>query len=346
MCAIPDLSSAITELAAAAARRRHKRPSARNFAVYHAVFVSGHEQSAVAERYSISQPRVSAICRQVRRWLSEHEPAERGETQGTGRKRVERHLARERYLTLYAYSLRFLERSQKELTTITRRFGDVQGAGGERSIRDDQHTERAQRAEAQWMRLAMRATDRLWELGELDEPQAGEGRGAAKQSSDTSALLEALSALRQEAARQGRIAGSDADSLADHRAAAAAMLAELLEQMPAEVASEVAGKEAAPEPTAEVETATSNAAVDEDVVAAAPGREDERCKCYELRANNSPTEAEEEQPWAAASGGGQTTCDEPPADWDAADDNELQRAEFSDITAPAEASPQLCADVA
>jgi hypothetical protein len=107
----PEVSTVLPGLAQAARRRR--RPSERNLKIYEQVHVIGNDQSALAAEHGISQPRISAICRQVQRWLSARSPAVRGEPQAAGR----------------------------------------------------------QRAEAQWMRMAMRATDRLWELGELEEPQ-------------------------------------------------------------------------------------------------------------------------------------------------------------------------------
>ncbi len=186
-------------------------------------------------------------------------------------------MAKRRYQTLYYYSLRFLERSQKELMTMTTRFGERGNEGTDQTIR-------AQRAEAQWMRMAMRATDRLWELGELEEPQ-GEAPAQTSSSREEPEMHEKPIATpgspRQAEATAAEPAATDGERCKCYAAAAHNSAGEAAVMQPAVVASD-----------------EQEATCDEELaaVAATNGAQNERATFADITVSPSATALQEPRP--------------------------------------------------
>jgi len=175
---------------------RPRRPSQRNQMIHASIRFAGRDQSEVAAEFGISQPRVSVIVRQVERWRRLHTPAELDEPHGAERQRLERWLARQRYETLYAHALRFLEHSQRDLMTMSDQWKE-----GSHNASDQ--TRRSQRAEAQWMRIALQATKEMVELGEWDEPQEDAN---TERLGAVAGVVQLLTRVREAAVREGRVA--------------------------------------------------------------------------------------------------------------------------------------------
>jgi len=139
--------------------RPRRAPSARNLEIYAQVKIRGCRQSDVAGEHKITQSRVSRIVAQVEAWRLESNAA-LDSVNDNDRRRHDRWLARERWETLYQVSLAELEASRRTLET--ERSGTRDG----KDFRET--TRREQRSNVQWMKTALKATENLLKLSELE----------------------------------------------------------------------------------------------------------------------------------------------------------------------------------
>jgi hypothetical protein len=115
-----EISLLVNQLVKSTASRRRK-PSPRCLKIYEAVRVRNEPQLSVACEHDVSQQRVSAICRQVERWLRQDNPHQ---PQADEQRRTERWLARRRLEEVHGWSLQGLARSGKTLQTVVTRMTD------------------------------------------------------------------------------------------------------------------------------------------------------------------------------------------------------------------------------
>jgi hypothetical protein len=267
---------------------RPRRPSERNRMIHQSIRLLGKHQRDVAAEFGVSQPRVSAIVKQVERWRSLHTPAELDEPQGAERQRLDRWLARQRYETLYVHALRFLEHSQRELMTISDQWKDGTTEG-------HAHVSRSQRAEAQWMRIALQATKEMLLLGEWEEPEAN---ATSARLGEVAGVVQMLTRLRQAAVREGRVADEGSP-----RETVEMLLRGLVgEQAAADAAQDSAG---AAMPAA---TSVSTTSVRQNP-SLPNAKRDKRDKCdAPERQNGAVTKPQEARPVAATGVGAKTSA--------------------------------------
>jgi len=139
--------------------RPRRKPSRRNLEIYAQVKIRGCRQSAVAGEHKITQSRVSKIVAQVEAWRLESNAA-LDAVGSSDRRRHERWLACQRWEELYQVSVAELAASRRTLETERK---------GTRAGKDFQETtRREQRTNVQWMKTALKATEKLLALSELD----------------------------------------------------------------------------------------------------------------------------------------------------------------------------------
>jgi hypothetical protein len=146
----------------------------------------------VAARLGLSQRRISQICQQVDRWRNSLR--QRSEEEAVA---AERKFAGQQLDQVYVQAIRELERSQK---VVERRHG--MKAGKPWSV----ETIRDQPADAQWLRLALKAVERHAELDAMSRSSA-----AGDVPSDRVELLLAeLAELLARGSSEGSSSSSEA----------------------------------------------------------------------------------------------------------------------------------------
>jgi hypothetical protein len=134
--------------------RRKPSPSQRDQELYVLYQTTGMTQDELAEKYRLTQCRVSQIVRRVEKWRAEINPQPHDLTPAGGKtpveqRRLDRWLERERSEAIIKQALRNSERPQQVKTTKT-------GPNGE------EVTIRELPTSPQWLRLAQRANEQLF----------------------------------------------------------------------------------------------------------------------------------------------------------------------------------------
>ncbi len=97
-------------------RAKH-RPSERNQLIFREVRVLGHSQAGVAQRFGVSQVRVSQICRQVDRWQAWVAAHRRPPADQAQQERLNLLADRERCERIYLAAVGRILRSEERLIT-------------------------------------------------------------------------------------------------------------------------------------------------------------------------------------------------------------------------------------
>lgn len=132
--------------------RRKRPPSARDQALFDLRHAKGWTQGRIAKEHKLSQSRVSQILRRVAAWREAERPGNEAELAGE-QQRHQRRLEQARHQELFDRSLRELDATPEEVTTI-RRIHRGQAVVCET-------TTRQQLPSVQWLKLALRAAEAL-----------------------------------------------------------------------------------------------------------------------------------------------------------------------------------------
>jgi Sigma-70, region 4 len=174
--------------------RKKRAPSMRDQAILVAYRVEGRTQEDLAEKYRLSQRRISAIISRVERWRADVIPAAEGELDRKQRERFERWAERERLQGIQSRAMRAYDTQPTELKTV--REGHRDG----KPFREE--TTRQLPPNVQLLKVALRASV---DLGKLNDKPPLETNNAKESRQRFWQACELILDLRREAAERGEI---------------------------------------------------------------------------------------------------------------------------------------------
>jgi len=143
--------------------RAKREPSPRDLAIYAARHSLGWTQEQLAEKYEVSQRRISAILKRVEAWRGNTRPEEQGELDPAARQRLERYLERERNQAIYDRAMRAFDAAPQVLKTTKK---------GERGgVTYSEEVTREQPANVQLLKAAQRASEALGKVADKPSPE-------------------------------------------------------------------------------------------------------------------------------------------------------------------------------